>query len=302
MSLAISILPLFIIAVLYIVYRSRFENKITNPYLRYSIDTVLVIIILPICVYFITDEFNRDERQKQEEFRGKQEEFTRIATDSIISNKLESKDLERIITEKYQDIFDTSEENAQTWAKDFINSLPTKQKNYKLLSNKSEELANLLKIKWDPIVVFTLKQFDNRIKELKKQDISITLNSSEIDDFIIVEDNKEFRPLFRSAKFPNGNSITVTMRAGMISKGILILEPFLRVQMNMRHTREGAFKISFQKNSISLVKLSKFINTNSINTNDIMIDDKFFDSISKAIEESIAIVVLDDMENVNTAN
>jgi len=273
------------------------KKTISNIYLNVFIEFILLGIGIPICLYFVTDYFNRDDRLRQEEFR-------KNVTASIINDELKTEELEKIITEQYQDIFDSSDKEAQTWAEDFIKSLPTKQKDYQLLSNKSEDLANVLKSKWNPIVIFTLKQFDRRISELNKQGLSITLNTSESDEFFLVENltSEEFVPPFRSAVFPNGNSITVTMRSAVISKGILTQEPFLRVQNNTRNTREGAFKISFQKNLISLAILSKFLNINSLTTNDISIDDEFFESIREAIEESITFVLLDDMENVNVGN
>jgi len=297
MPLIISIPILIVIAFLYIVFRSRFKKTISNIYLNVFIEFILLGIGIPICLYFVTDYFNRDDRLRQEEFR-------KNVTASIINDELKTEELEKIITEQYQDIFDSSDKEAQTWAEDFIKSLPTKQKDYQLLSNKSEDLANVLKSKWNPIVIFTLKQFDRRISELNKQGLSITLNTSESDEFFLVENltSEEFVPPFRSAVFPNGNSITVTMRSAVISKGILTQEPFLRVQNNTRNTREGAFKISFQKNLISLAILSKFLNINSLTTNDISIDDEFFESIREAIEESITFVLLDDMENVNVGN
>lgn len=297
MPLIYSIPILIIFIIIYIFYRSRYHQNISNNYISVSIEIILLGIVIPIILYFITDEFNRDERQKQGEFR-------KYVTASIINDELKTDDLEKIITDKYQDIFDSSDKEAQTWAEDFIKSLPTKQKDYQLLSNKSEDLANVLKSKWNPIVTFTLKQFDRRISELNKQGLSITLNTSESDEFFVVENltSEEFVPPFRSAVFPNGNSITVTMRAAVISKGILTQVPFLRLQNNMKHIREGAFQIRFRHDRIYLENLSKFLNINSLSTSDTLIDNEFFESISKAIEESITFVLLDDMENIKTSN
>ena len=162
------------------------------------------------------------------------EQFQKQVLDAVASKALDTKTLEEIIALKYKVIFNSSEENAKRWAKEFLDS-PAKEQELKSLANNGQEFADKLRLRWQPFYDFILKEFDDRISELSKRNL-LKPNPNpaynpyyKSDAQLVVVDKGAQHGMIRDVRFKNGGVIQIFFSQGQIHGGILRVEPRLYV-------------------------------------------------------------------------
>jgi len=157
----------------------------------------------------------------QREHLEKEEQFRTTVMNAIVEDKMSSEEIEKLIYNKYKDIFESSEKEAKLWANNFLKTLPEKRVELELLSKKSEEYIDKLSLKWKPTCDFALKQFDDRINELIKRNKNIIVEKKNYNLIIDIDSNKYEVPMVRFVEFPNGNNIFIKLEPAKIQRGIV---------------------------------------------------------------------------------
>jgi len=208
------IILIIIFLVIYILFGAMFENRIKNKLIRVIIKVILVSLIIPICVNLLMPFFQKEQLEKEEQFRT-------TVMNAIVEEKMSSEDIEGLIFNKYRDIFESSEKEAKLWANNFLATLPEKRVELESLSKKSEEYINKLSLKWKPICDLILKQFDDRINELIKRNENIIVEKKEYKLIMDIDSNKYEIQKVRFVEFANGNSIFISFEPARIQRGII---------------------------------------------------------------------------------
>jgi len=208
------IILIIVFLIIYILFEAIFENRIKNKLIRVIIKVILVFFIIPICVNLLMPFFQREHLEKEEQFRT-------TVMNAIVEDKMSSEEIEKLIYNKYKDIFESSEKEAKLWANNFLKTLPEKRVELELLSKKSEEYIDKLSLKWKPTCDFALKQFDDRINELIKRNKNIIVEKKNYNLIIDIDSNKYEVPMVRFVEFPNGNNIFIKLEPAKIQRGIV---------------------------------------------------------------------------------
>lgn len=208
------IILIIVFLIIYIIFEAIFENRIKNKIIRVIIRVILVSFILPICVTLLIPFFQKEQLEKEEQFRT-------TVINAIIEDKISSEDIEGLIFNKYKDIFESSEKEAELWANNFLTTLPEKRVELESLSKKTEEYIDKLSLKWKPICDLILKQFDDRINELIKRNENIIIEKKKYKLIIDIDSNKYETQKVRFVEFTNGNSIFISFEPARIQRGII---------------------------------------------------------------------------------
>lgn len=208
------IILIIVFLIIYIFFEAIFENRIKNKIIRVIIKVILVSFILPICVTLLIPFFQKEQLEKEEQFRT-------TVINAIIEDKISSEDIEGLIFNKYKDIFESSEKEAELWANNFLTTLPEKRVELESLSKKTEEYIDKLSLKWKPICDLILKQFDDRINELIKRNENIIIEKKKYKLIIDIDSNKYETQKVRFVEFTNGNSIFISFEPARIQRGII---------------------------------------------------------------------------------
>jgi len=273
--------------IIYILFKVIFEAKIKNKWFRVIIEVSLVFLIIPVFTNLIMTFFQREQLEKEEQFR------TSVMT-SIIEDKMSSKDIEELIFYKYKNIFESSEEEAKLWVNNFLKTLPDKKSELDSLSEKSEEYIGKLTLKWKPTCDLILKQFDDRINELIKQNENIKIEKENYNLIIDVDSNKYEVPKVRSVEFTNGNSIFINFEPAKIQRGILIegIEIVFFEQLKNGYTI-NAFSIDLDQRLYQINPRNERYKSIDTRTNQNPIkDDNFRKKISESLNKIISSVYL----------
>ena len=273
--------------IIYIIFRVKFETKIKHKWAQVIIEVILIFLIIPICINLLMPIFQIKQLEKEEQFR--------IAVmDSIVKNKMNSEDIEELIFYKYKNIFESSEEEAKLWVNNFLKTLPDKKLELNSLSKKSEEYIDKLNLEWKPTCELVLKQFDNRINELIKQNENIKIEKENYNLIINVDSNKYEVQKIRIVEFPNGNSIFINFEPASIQRGILIegIEIVFFEQLKNAYT-VAVFSLNLDQQLYQINPRNKRYKSVDCRTNkNPMEDDNFRNKISEAINEIISSVYL----------
>ena len=278
---------IIIVLVIYIFFEAKFENRIKNKITRVIIKVIFVFFIIPICVNLLMPYFQRDQLEKEEQFRT-------TVMNAIIEDKISSKDIEGLIFNKYKDIFESSEKEAELWANDFLTTLPEKRVELESLSKKSEEYINKLSLKWKPICDLVLKQFDDRIDELIKRNENIIIEKKKYKLIIDIDSNKYETQKVRFVEFINGNSIFISFEPAKIQRGVLIegIEiVFFEKLKNGNTTCDFAIDLDQDLSQIN-PRNERYKNIDIRSNKNPMEDDNFLNKISEALNKIIGSVYL----------
>ena len=264
-----------------------FENRIKNKLIRVIIKVILVSLIIPICVNLLMPFFQKEQLEKEEQFRT-------TVMNAIVEDKMSSEDIEELIFNKYKDIFESSEKEAELWVNNFLKTLPEKRAELESLSKKSEEYINKLSLKWKPICDLILKQFDDRINELIKRNENIIIEKKKYKLIIDIDSNKYETQKVRFVEFTNGNSIFINFEPAKIQRGFLIegIEiVFFEKLKNGNTTNDFAIDLDQDLSQIN-PRNERYKNIDIRSNKNPMEDDNFLNKISEALNKIISSVYL----------
>lgn len=271
-----------------------FENRIKNKLIRVIIKVILVSLIIPICVNLLMPFFQKEQLEKEEQFRT-------TVMNAIVEDKMSSEDIEELIFNKYKDIFESSEKEAKLWANNFLATLPEKRAELESLSKKSEEYINKLSLKWKPICDLILKQFDDRINELVKRNENIIIEKKKYKLIIDIDSNKYETQKVRFVEFTNGNSIFINFEPAKIQRGVLIegVEIVFFEKLKNGNTTSD-FAIDLDQDLSQINPRNKHYKNIDIRSNkNPMEDDNFLSKITEALNKIISSVYLLELKSLD---
>lgn len=271
-----------------------FENRIKNKLIRAIIKVILVSLIIPICVNLLMPFFQKEQLEKEEQFRT-------TVMNAIVEDKMSSEDIEELIFNKYKDIFESSEKEAELWANNFLTTLPEKRVELESLSKKSEEYINKLSLKWKPICDLILKQFDDRINELIKRNENIIIEKKKYKLIIDIDSNKYETQKVRFVEFINGNSIFISFEPAKIQRGVLIEGVeivFFEKLKNGNTTSDFAIDLDQDLSQIN-PRNEHYKNIDIRSNKNPMEDDNFLSKISEALNKIISSVYLLELKSLD---
>ena len=162
------------------------------------------------------------------------------------------------------------------------------------MSEKSEEYIDKLTLKWKPTCDLILKQFDDRINELIKQNENIKIKKENYNLIIDVDSNKYEVLKVRIVEFPNSNSIFISFEPAKIQRGLLIegIEIVFFEQLKNGNTTT-VFSIDLDQNLYQINPRNERYRSIDSRTNQNPIeDDNFRKKISEALNKIISSVYL----------
>ncbi|MDP3723932.1 MAG: hypothetical protein Q8R91_10660 [Candidatus Omnitrophota bacterium] len=156
--------------------------------------------------------------------REKEENFKRQLIAVVAESSSKTQDMKELLSLKYKEVFRSSEQEARKWVEEFLYSLPEKKRALEAVSEKSNELADRLNIRWDPFYQHVLKQFDDRVQGLAQNDHSISISKSDL-KLIFVDNFSSIDETVRRVTFPNNSSIILKVTPAQLERGVLVNTP-----------------------------------------------------------------------------
>lgn len=251
-------------ALVFIIYKAWIENIIQATWAKIAIESLMVILFIPLCSYFITS-YVKDKQDN---------EFQQAVLKGIYSNSVDMKQLDEFIQLKYRDIFNSSTEDASAFAKKLLNELDKNKDKFIDLSKQSEEVIRKLYLKWKPFYEFMLSTIDNRIGELAKYDNTIEYHKIGHNPIIYDAELKQYTlTALRYLNIKGKTSFMIYYQPGIVRQGLLIKNFVITFTEPPYH----AFELEFSEDGISLnPDYKKYNMLRSRTINDDPLDDTEF--------------------------
>lgn len=270
--------------IIYVIFKTVVEPKIEIKWLQVLIDVLLVALIIPICVNLMMPIFQREQQRKEEEFKEQ-------VTSYLLKEKMSTEDIKELISLKYKEIFKSSEEDAKKWTNKFLSSLPERKSDVDSLLIKGEELANKLRLKWQPLYDYILLQIDTRINELMKKDENIKFQKYDLD--IISIDSSRRPGRIREIEFTNGCHIRIQVYPAQIQNGLLTEFPIITFAEISNQLTSPVFMIGFFEDNFEIDSVNKRYEDIEFTTqNDPLDNEEFKNKLSEAINKIITSVYM----------
>lgn len=294
------LLVFLILVVCYIIFKWKYESRIISKLFRTSIEIVLFFIITPAIAGVLLNEVYYHEDKIDE---GK---FRQQVRDAMLDRGLDTKEIEEIIASKYKNIFETTDDEAKQWAKNYLNSLTEKQQSMNSLNQSSKDLGNRFIDKWNPVIDYILRVFDERIEELEVRNLIDSKNITkikEIDDIIQVENpNLSKRSELRFVKFPNGNTMQIILIHGAIQGGKILSYPFVDFTETINGIRYSPINIGIYSDFARITQFKepeRSTGESYESENDVLGDSNFRKFLVSAINHSLEYVYTEDTTRNN---
>jgi hypothetical protein len=231
MNIFIIVLALFLI-ILLIFYEAKFKDKIKSRLLQIALTVVFAAVISPLIFTLLSSWWSRHDRIKEAAFR-------RTIVEAIHNDKINTDTVRELMRLRYKEVFEASEAEAKKWVNKFLGSLSDRQLQARELELTSNELAQRLSLRWEPVYTFILASLDTRVRALSKHiDISSTVKNN-VQFFTMDGTHRTQR--MRTITFPNGSILAVDAASGQIVKGVLAGDP----RLIFREERNGNTDIIF---------------------------------------------------------
>lgn len=211
---------------------------------------------------------------------------------------MDTKELDQILAQKYQEVYQTTHAEAEKWANDFVNSISNKQEELRSLSAKDEEIAESLRVRCKPLYEFFLKAFDQRINELKKRGMIQSQRVENINGIILVGNYPSTHKTIREVRFSGGSWIKLNLTPSNVYRGhntgvyIHLVE-----QANNIEYRPGALSCSLEE--IYLLQRKepqKGGGEYYYPTGDPLLDQGFRNKLIESINHSIEFIYIEDSQ------
>jgi hypothetical protein len=215
-----------------IAYEVRWRDQIKLRWLQGTVAVILATIIAPAIFALLSEWISHADKEQEAKFRKSILTF-------IEQGQTNSQALQDLIELKYREIFKSSEDEAKEWSRNFVASLPDRKNELQKIEDKSKDLSERLREKWQPIFDFTLLSLDARIAELERS----TKTNMEFQEIIpiIVDKYPRKSAQVRKVIFPGGAQMIVSEDQGILDRGILTRPP----QLIFREVRNGNNDIVF---------------------------------------------------------
>lgn len=223
-----------------IIHELSWKTKIKRRWIQITLSIVFAAVISPAVFHLIISLHDRQRGEAEQIFRD-------AVINGIYQQKVDYTQLEQLLNLKYKDIFKSSEEEAEKWAGEFLDSLSDLRNENTKIDKKSQELSEALKLKWGPTYKYILTSFDKRVEELSKK--SKTKLEVYKDVSIVSADRvNQGQEILRKVVFPNGNHLIVELHTGVVDSGKITWFPNLIFRENISGTQTTVFVVSFRDN------------------------------------------------------
>ena len=233
MVIWIQILAALLLLSFLIIYEWKWKDKIRSKLLQISITIAASVVVAPLVFNLLSSWVNHEQLKNEENFR-------KAVLRSILSNASDTSTIKEIIQLRYKEIFDSTEAQAEDWAKNFLSSLESKKKQANTLKKDTQDFGQRLIQKWQPFYEFTFIDFDSKIKKLS-QHVQITTAKEDPPTLLNINSAERYRKIVRTVSFPSGSKLLVEVDSGVLDRGKLVRYP----SIIFREQREGNLDIIF---------------------------------------------------------
>jgi len=244
MTLFVNIALAVLLIVILIIYEAKWQDRIKTKWVKIAITVIFATVIVPLVFVLLSSWSERTDRVKEEKFR-------QAILKSIHEDKTSVDRLDALLKLRYKDIFETTETEAEEWAKAFLASLDQRRSKITDLQNESHELGQRLTARWQPLYEYILSSVDNRASALTKE-TGVSISTGEDHPLLVVNSVTRSKKRVRVITFPNGAMLAVDADSGNLDRGVLVRHP----QLIFREERDGntdiIFWLRFKEKSIEI--------------------------------------------------
>lgn len=238
MTFLISISVVVVLLGVLIFYELEWKAKIKKRWIQITLSVVFAAVLSPAIFHII---INWNERKREE--TGQQ--FRNAVIKGIYQQKIDYAQLEELLSLKYKEVFESSENEAKKWAGEFLDSLSDKRDEKTKIAKKTQELSEALKLKWGPTYKYLLASFDKRVEELVKNS-STKLEVTKDVPIVSVNKVNQGQEILRKVVFPNGNHLIVELHTAVVDSGKITWFPNLIFRENINATQTTVFVVVFR--------------------------------------------------------
>lgn len=274
------IIVTFISALILILYKAWIEKRLKKEWVKIISESIIVFVFIPLCFYFITSYVQNIQNKPILE---KNENFQRTLLNSVYSNSVNKEQLDELIKLKHKEIFQSSTEDAEVFARKLLDDLETKKNDLEELSNNSSEMVNKLYLKWKPFWDFVVAAIDDRVNELIKSDNRLKLDTGGHNPIISDVDLRKYGPTsLRSISNEGKTLFSSYYEPGQVREGLCIKDLYMIFRERGGYV---AFQFHFSEDKVALSPVYKrYSKLNAhTNLNDPLEDEEFRRTTIEAI-------------------
>jgi len=142
---------------------------------------------------------------------------------------IEISELKKRIAKIHETEFHVLPKEADEWADHFISTLPLRKDKVTTQENEEKTRFEKEKINIPLLFEYTIKKFDDYVLALKKHDQRVNLKQEQIPEIIVYGGSSKSYDSLRIVFFPNGTSLEVHFRSGLIKNDQFIVYPSLSI-------------------------------------------------------------------------
>lgn len=168
---------------------------------------------------------------------------------------IEISELKKRVAKIHQTELNVLPEEADKWADQFISTLPLRKD--KVSTEENEETIRFEKHRINIPILFeySIKTFDEYILALKKRDKKIDFKQQQIPEIITYDNSIQEYGSLRIVSFPNGTTLTLLLRTGVIRNDRFESYPHLSIDLMKNGTKQIMLwvekeKASYHNNSL----------------------------------------------------
>jgi hypothetical protein len=178
---------------------------------------LIVVMILVACLsgvaIYLDHQRGVDQARREAKILG-----------AFMTNETNSKALKELLPILSRKIFQTGQDSAQSWVKQFYNSFSVQVSDMAKLSQAGMELADVLSLRWSPFYFYVLHYIDAVADSMAKEEPDIKIEKLDL-DIVIANNFAGVNEMIRRITFPNGNNLMVKLNPGKIERGTITAYP-----------------------------------------------------------------------------
>jgi len=244
MTIFLAVVAVCLLAVL-ILYELRWRERIGKRWLQITLHVVLITIFTPAVFYMIVTIKDRQQRAADEEFR-------RVVLNAIHSDRTDASGLRDLLRLKYREVFEASEEEADSWAAAFFESLPQRRAIEDELATMEAMLRANLESQWQPLYELVLSSFDERAARIADHMGIEVLESKEV-PIVIGGRTHQLKEHLRRVLFPNGNELLLEVHTGVVDGGTITNYPNFIVRETVNGEQDTVFVVVIRESEYQLM-------------------------------------------------
>jgi hypothetical protein len=183
------------------------------------------MVVAPVVFYGIKEVIEAPQRRADAVREEKRQELL----NDLVARLGNREAAEELIKLRSEALFAHSSGDAERFAGELLKDLPKKAESYRALQDSSKQVADRLRLDWEPFLRLLLQQFDERAAALTRRGVNLKTQSN---SFAVVEAMKTSRTnrLIRNVELEGGYRLNVYLLPAEVDLGKLSDTPHFWVQ------------------------------------------------------------------------